>query len=264
MPLAISALLGVIEGLTEFLPVSSTFHLLAAAKVLGLSDTAYQQAFEVIIQGGAILAVLFLYTKAILSDRRLLLRLTLSFIPTVVIGFALYKVIKGVFFVTPWLTLGTFLVVGLIFLWVERRVQRGELRLTRDLHTLSYQDALLIGLAQALAVVPGVSRAGSVIVAMMHLGYTREESARYTFMLSLPTILAASLYDAYKSRAALLASRTEGLSLLVGLGVAFVVALAVSTWFVEYLKKHDLKIFAYYRFLLGALYALFLITVARS
>ena len=263
MSLAISALLGVIEGLTEFLPVSSTFHLLAAAKVLGLPDTAYQQAFEVIIQGGAILAVLFLYTKAILSDRRLL-RLTLSCIPTVVVGFALYKVIKGVFFVTPWLTLGTFLIVGLIFLWVERRVQRGELRLTRDLHTVSYQDALLIGLAQALAVVPGVSRAGSVIVAMMHLGYTREESARYTFMLSLPTILEASLYDAYKSRAALLASRTEGLSLLVGLGVAFVVALAVSTWFVEYLKKHDLKIFAYYRFLVGALYALFLITVARS
>jgi undecaprenyl-diphosphatase len=264
MTAATASILGIIEGLTEFLPVSSTFHLIMTTTVLGLAATPYQQAFEVIIQGGAILAVLFLYTRAILTNRALMLRLAASFLPTMVVGFALYKVIKGVFFVSPYLTLMTFVVVGLLFLWAERQVATGRYRLVRSLDTLTFRDALWIGLAQAIAVIPGVSRSGAVIVAMMRLGYTRESSARYTFMLSLPTILAASLYDAYKSRAAILGSTAELGHLGLGSLVSFAVALAVSVWFIRYLKSHDLKIFAYYRFAVALVYSLYLLIVARS
>ncbi|MEO6508885.1 MAG: undecaprenyl-diphosphate phosphatase, partial [Patescibacteria group bacterium] len=187
-----SIILGVVEGITEFLPISSTFHLIFASKLLDIPQNDFLKLFEVVIQGGAILSVVILYIKELLSDRELLKKVIVSFLPTATIGFVLYKVIKNVFFEADLLMLAVFLIVGIIFIVVEKSHRNQAL--TQPIDKLTYKDAFIIGLVQALAVIPGVSRAGSVILAMIFLGYNRPNAAKYSFMLSIPTILAASGY----------------------------------------------------------------------
>jgi undecaprenyl-diphosphatase len=243
-----SIILGVVEGLTEFLPISSTFHLIVTTQILGLPSSDFVKMFEVVIQGGAISALLFIYTKTLLSDLKLSLKVALSFIPTAVVGAALYSVIKVLFFGSNALILSAFVLVGIIFLITEYLVKHKRLILTKSLADLSYKEALGVGFAQSLAVIPGVSRAGSVIVAMMGMGYKRDEAARYTFLLSLPTILAASLLDVYKNRDLLAGLGNEKIVLATGFITAFIVAYVVVKWLLAYLKSHTLEIFAWYRF----------------
>lgn len=251
-----SIILGIIEGLTEFLPVSSTFHLIVTSQLLSLTDSDFLKMFEVVIQGGAICALLFIYAKTLWLDRELSLKVGLSFIPTAIVGALLYKMIKGIFFGSNNLMLAAFVGVGLIFLIIERLVKQKKLVLTKSLANLSYAQALSIGLAQSLAVVPGVSRAGSVIVAMMGMGYKRDEAAKYTFLLSLPTILAAAALDLFKNRTLLTGLGNEKTVLAVGFVTAFIVAYLVVRWLLGYLKSHTLEIFAWYRLALGLLLAL--------
>lgn len=245
MDLLQAAILGVLEGVTEFLPISSTFHLIWASRFLGIPETDFVKLFEVVIQSGAVLAVLALYVRTLLTDRALVARLLASFVPTAIIGFLLYKLIKTVFFEDLWLQLAVFLVVGVLFIVLERG-WAGRV-LTKTAAELSYRDAALVGVAQALAVVPGVSRAGAVIVALMLLGVRRDDAARYSFLLALPTIVAAGAYDLYESRQALAAGSSALLPLVVGSVVAFVSALVVIRWFVRYLQTHTLVPFGVYR-----------------
>jgi undecaprenyl-diphosphatase len=251
-----SLILGAVEGLTEFLPISSTFHLIVTSQLLGLADSEFVKMFEVVIQGGAICALLFIYTKTLLADRDLTFKVALSFIPTAIVGALLYKVIKGIFFDSNTLILAAFVAVGVMFLFIERLVKQKRLVLTHSLSSLSYKQAIGIGLAQSFAVIPGVSRAGSVMVAMMGMGYKRDEAAKYTFLLSLPTILAAAALDVFKNRALLSGLGNEKTLLIIGFVTAFLVAYLVVRWLLEYLKSHTLEIFAWYRIALAVVLTL--------
>lgn len=243
--------LGLIEGITEFLPVSSTFHLIWTSWFLQLQQTDFVKLFEVFIQGGAILAVVFLYTKEILNNRQLFVKLLLSFIPTAVVGFLLYKVIKGVFFERIEVITLAFIIVGIIFLVVEYFIQKGKIKVGKNVSKLSYKEAVLVGVIQSLAVLPGVSRAGSVILGMMFLGYKRDESAKYSFMLSIPTILAASVYDLYKMRDIAFQSGDQIGILLIGFVAAFISAFFVIKWLIQYLQNNSLVLFGWYRIVVG-------------
>lgn len=247
-----SLILGIVEGLTEFLPISSTFHLIITSKILGLFSTDFLKLYEVVIQSGAIFALLFIYTKTLLSDKKLFLNVIYSFIPTAVVGFILHKIIKTIFFESNWLMLTVFIGVGVIFLALEKYLRTRPYQLISSCGTISPSHALIIGLAQSFSVIPGVSRAGSVIVAMMLLGYKRDEAAKYTFLLSLPTIFAATALDLFQGRQLL--SSLSGSWALIGVGffTSLFVAYIVVKWLTKYLATHTLEIFGWYRLIVAA------------
>ncbi len=246
-----SAILGIIEGATEYLPISSTFHLIQAARFLAIPASDFQKAYEVIIQSGAILAVVFLYFSTIVSDKALVKKILISFVPTAIVGLALYKVIKNFFFENTLLQIGVFILVGIIFILWERGQKRGQL--FKTLTALSWRQAVLVGLAQALAVVPGVSRSGAVILTLMFLRVRRDEAAKYSFLLAIPTLAAASGLDFYKSWPALTGNLDRIGYLAIGFVAAFFSALVVVKWFIQYLSRHDLTAFGWYRLILGGI-----------
>jgi undecaprenyl-diphosphatase len=254
-------ILGIVEGLTEFLPVSSTFHLIFSSKLLGLPSSDFLKLFEVFIQSGAIFALVFIYTRTLLTNKKLFMNVVYAFIPTAIVGTVLYKVIKGIFFEADWLMLGVFMLVGILFILLEKYLKNHHITLTKNCDHLTTRDSLIIGTSQALSVVPGVSRAGSVIVAMMMMGYKREEAAKFTFLLSLPTIFAASAMDLYQSRE-LLTGMSGGWGLLAtGSLIALIVAYIVVKWFTTYLANHTLEIFGWYRLVVGSLIILSMVVL---
>jgi undecaprenyl-diphosphatase len=251
MTLLHATLLGIIEGLTEFLPISSTAHMIMGSRLMGLQQTEFLKFFEVFIQIGAIFAVVFLYFKQFFNIK-LIKQLLFSFVPTAIIGFLLYKVIKTIFFESNVLIAVSLIVIGVVFIIVERM----KLKEHKSITQMSLATAVLIGLAQALAVVPGVSRAGIVILAMMLLGFKRDEAAQYSFMLALPTLAAAAALDVIKMRSTRL-SINEIEMVAVGTIVAFVVAYFSMKWFVAFLQKKKLTGFGFYRIGVGIISLLF-------
>lgn len=240
--------LGIVEGLTEFLPISSTAHLIIVARVINISQSEYWKFFEVFIQSGAILAVGVMFFKS-LTDYKLLMKLATSFFPTAIVGFALYKVIKTVFFESTDIIAFMLIAVGVVFLLVEWAIDRKKIQLVKNIDLLTWRDAIIIGLAQSVAVVPGVSRAGAVIVIMLLLGYRRKSAALYSFLLAIPTILAATGYDLLKTDTSVVFSNI-GIS-VVGFVVAFITAYIVVRWFIGYIQNNTLVSFAWYRIVLG-------------
>ncbi len=246
-----AAILGVVEGLTEFLPISSTAHLIISAKLLRLPQTDFMKFFEVFIQSGAILAVVILYFQYILKHKALIKQIILSFIPTAVIGFFLYKMIKNVFFSSNMLIIDAIFVVGLLFIILEYLISKKKIILKHSLSSMTPIQAIVTGFVQALAVIPGVSRSGIVMFYLMSQGYRRDEAATYSFLLAVPTILAASAYDLLKMRS-LIGSSVQYLPLLlVGLVTSFIVAYIVMKWFIGYLKQNSLFSFGIYRIALA-------------
>jgi undecaprenyl-diphosphatase len=246
-----SAVLGVVEGLTEFLPVSSTAHLIIASKLLRLPQTDFMKFFEVFIQSGAILAVVILYFQYILKHKALIKQIFISFVPTAVIGFFLYTIIKNVFFLSGTLIIDAILVVGLLFIILEYFISKKRIVLRRFLSSMTPLQAVLAGFVQALAVVPGVSRSGIVMVYLMSQGFRRDEAATYSFLLAAPTILTASMYDLFKMRS-LVGSSIQYLPLLlVGFMTSFFVAYAGMKWFIGYLRQNSLVSFGIYRIMLA-------------
>lgn len=244
--------LGVIEGLTEFLPISSTFHLIFAGQLLGIPQTEFLKTFEVFIQAGAILAVLFLYGKELWQDKELTKKVVVSFIPTAVVGYVLHSIIKRIFFETNWLMVAAFIIFGLIFIGYEWWLSKHPTFLSKSIKNLTWQQAILIGLGQAVAVLPGVSRAGAVMLSMMFLKVKREEAAKYSFLLALPTICAAAVLDLIKLRDTISISSNQILSLSLGSLAAFATAFFVLKWFITYLQKNTLTQFGIYRLIAGA------------
>ncbi len=242
-------ILGLVEGLTEFLPVSSTFHLIFASQLMQLESSDFLKFFEVFIQAGAILAVLFLYGKELLVNRRLQIALILSFIPTAVVGFLLHSVIKNVFFENNILMLSAFFLLGVIFIFFEKLHQSK----TNNLDQLQWWQALLVGTAQALAVIPGVSRSGAVILCMLLLGHNRATAAKYSFLLALPTICSAAALDLWKMQGQIGFARGEVTVLIIGSITAFIASLVILRWFINFLSKHSLAAFGYYRLIFGSL-----------
>ena len=242
-----SIILGLVEGVTEFLPISSTAHLIISSKFLNIPTTEFQKFFEVFIQSGAILAVVFVYWKTIFKNRNLMINVILSFIPTAIVGFLLHKIIKGVFFESFTLIAASLFVVGLFFIIFEFLLKRKIIKTDKKIIQMTILQALLIGIGQSLAVVPGVSRAGAVILTMMLLGFDREESALYSFVLAVPTLFAASAFDFIKTDPQLVFSGSNPIFLFVGLIMAFFSALFAIKWFVKFLQKNSLSYFGVYR-----------------
>lgn len=250
-------ILGIVEGLTEFLPISSTFHLLFAGKLLHLEQTAFSNFFDVFIQGAAMIPVVIVFGKEWFRDRALLMKVGAAFVPTAIVGFVLHKVIKEVLFTNNALMLAAFAGVGLLFIVVEWLIHTGKIKVTKSLAELTIAQAAMVGLWQATAVLPGVSRAGAVMIGLLLMGYRHDEAAKFSFMLAVPTILAAAGYDFLKMRGELGLLSTDALiPLAMGCAAAFFSSLLIVRWFIEYLKKHSLAEFGWYRIVAAGVLAL--------
>ena len=251
-----AAILGVVEGLTEFLPVSSTGHLIVAASLLDFND-ARGKLFEIVIQSGAILAVVWEFRARITSvlagvtrdaaARRLLANIAIAFLPLAVLGLLFGKALKAHLFNAPTVA-AAFIVGGFIILWAERR--NHTIRVT-SVEEMTALDALKVGLAQALALVPGTSRSGATIIGGMLFGLSRQVATEFTFYLAIPTLGLASVYSLYKERA-LLSMDDLGLW-VVGMATAFVSAFACVRWLLRYVATHTFVPFAWYRIAFGLL-----------
>lgn len=244
MNLLNAIILGVVEGLTEFLPISSTAHLILTNKLLNIPQTDFASFFDVVIQSGAILAIIFLYFQYVLKNKDLWGKLFVSFLPTAVVGLIFQKIIKKYFFNSIDLIIGAMFLVGVFFIVFE--VFFGNKNLKKNILKMSFFEAFLIGLGQSLAVIPGVSRAGAVILTMMILGYKRDESAIYSFLLAVPTIFAASGLEIIKSDFNFFTGSNLQI-LMIGFFVSFITALLVVKWFLNFLKTKTLIIFGIYR-----------------
>lgn len=244
-------LLAIVEGITEFLPISSTGHLILVSHALGIQETDFVKSFEIIIQLGAILAVVVLYFKTLLYKRDYWPKLLVAFLPTAVVGFTLYPLIKHVLLDNAYITLFSLLLGGIALIVVEKFHTEKETH-TTNLSHLTYQQAVLIGCFQAISVVPGVSRAAATIVGGLIVGVKRTAAVEFSFLLAIPTMVAASGLDLVKSHSHFTSS--EYTTLLVGFLGAFVVALIAIKFFLQIIRKHDFVPFGVYRIVLAIIY----------
>ena len=258
LPLLVkAALLGIVEGLTEFLPISSTGHLILAGSLLGFSDDK-AKVFDVAIQTGAMLAVVWFYRERILatvaglgSDRRaqrFALNVLIAFLPAAILGVTFGKAIKEHLFKPVPVALA-FIVGGFIILWVERTQARRAARID-SVDDLSAMDALKLGLAQAFALVPGTSRSGATIMGGMLFGLSRRTATEFSFFLAIPTLIGAGVYDSWKYRA--LVSAADLPLFAVGLALSFLSALVCVRWLIRFVASHTFVAFAWYRIVFGA------------
>jgi len=247
-------ILGVVEGLTEFLPVSSTGHLILAGDLLGFNDER-GKLFEIVIQCGAILAVCWEFRSKIAKvvgglgsepeAQRFALNLVIAFIPAAVLGLAFGKAIKAQLFQPVPVALA-FIVGGFIILWAEKREHTVRIR---EVEELRWLDALKLGFAQAFALIPGTSRSGATIIGGLLFGLSRKAATEFSFFLAIPTLFAASAYQLYKERALL--SLDDWGMWTVGFFAAFVSAFLCVRWLLRYISHHDFTPFAWYRIAFG-------------
>jgi undecaprenyl-diphosphatase len=238
-------LLGIVEGLTEFLPVSSTGHLILVGDLIGFND-AKAKVFEIVIQTGAMLAIVWEYRARFMRiDWQLYRNLAIAFMPAALIGLAFEHAIKAALFKAVPVALA-FIAGALVILWAERRDHR--VRVAR-VDQMTWLDALKVGFAQAFALIPGTSRSGATIIGGMLFGLSRPAATEFSFFLAVPTLVAAGGYDFIKHRA-LFSSTDLGL-FSVGLMAAFVAAIACVRWLIRYVASHDFKPFAWYRIAFG-------------
>jgi undecaprenyl-diphosphatase len=240
-------ILGIVEGLTEFLPVSSTGHLILASDLLGATDERWK-VFNIVIQTGAMLAVVWEYRARFFRvDFALYRNLVVAFIPAAVLGLAFSKYIKAYLFHAVPVALA-FIVGGCIILAVDRGERPHRVTSTRD---MTWLDALKVGIAQCFALIPGTSRSGATIIGGMLFGLSRRAATEFSFFLAVPTLIAAGGYDLLKNRALL--SAHDAPIFGVGLAVAFVSAFVVIRWLIRYVATHDFRPFAWYRIGFGLL-----------
>jgi undecaprenyl-diphosphatase len=250
-------IMGTVEGLTEFLPISSTGHLILAGDLLKFLEKDQRDLFEVFIQLGAILAVVWEYRHKLIHvltglrgdavARGLFLNVMIAFVPAAVLGVILGDAIKARLF-APIPVAIAFIAGGLVILWAERRLHVVRVA---EAEGMSRMDALKVGLAQCLALVPGTSRAGASIIGGLLFGLSRKAATEFSFFLAIPTLGAASLYDLYKHRS-LLDAHLTGL-LIAGFVMSFVCALLAVRALLRYISRHDFTVFAWYRIAFGAL-----------
>ena len=254
--LAKAAVMGIVEGLTEFLPVSSTGHLILAGSLLGFDD-ARAKVFDIAIQTGAILAVIIVYWAKIRDTlvalptqrqaQRFALNVLVGFLPAAVIGLIAYKTIKAHLF-NPGVVATAFIVGALIILWVERRQNVAPPRI-ESVDDMTLMDALKVGFVQCLGMIPGTSRSGATIIGGMLLGLSRKAATDFSFFLAIPTLVGAAVYSLYKERALLSAADVPLFG--VGLLFSFVSAWICVRWLLRYISTHSFVPFAWYRIAFG-------------
>ncbi|MEO5606952.1 MAG: undecaprenyl-diphosphate phosphatase [Polaromonas sp.] len=253
-----AAIMGIVEGLTEFLPISSTGHLILAGSLLGFDDDK-AKVFDIAIQTGAIFAVILVYWQKIRDTvvslpndkqaQQFALNVLIAFIPAVVLGLLFGKAIKAHLF-TPVVVASTFIIGGFIILWAEKRQQRNPA--TARIHAveeMTSMDALKVGLVQCLAMIPGTSRSGATIIGGMLLGLSRKAAIDFSFYLAIPTLIGAGAYSLYKDRALL--SMADVPLFAVGLLFSFISAWLCIRWLLRYIATHSFVMFAWYRIAFG-------------
>src|SRR5450830_1314129 len=250
--------MGLVEGLTEFLPISSTGHLILAGTLLGFDDEV-GKVFDIAIQTGAIFAVILVYWQKIRDTlvslptekqaQRFSLNVLIAFLPAVVLGLLFGKAIKAHLF-TPVVVASTFIIGGFVILWAERR-QKNNPALARihDVESMTPMDAIKVGLAQCLAMIPGTSRSGATIIGGMLLGLSRKAATDFSFYLAIPTLIGAGVYSLFKERALL--SMADLPLFGVGLLFSFVSAWLCVRWLLRYISTHSFVAFAWYRIAFG-------------
>jgi undecaprenyl-diphosphatase len=251
-------IMGIVEGLTEFLPISSTGHLILAGSLLNFTGEKVK-VFEIVIQAGAMLAVCWEYRVRIarvildfkhqIAARRFVVNLMIAFLPAVILGLVFGKAIK-VYLFKPIPVALAFIVGAFVIIIVERRQRRVMYSRVDTVEDMSAADALKVGLAQCLALIPGTSRSGATIIGAMAFGLSRRASTEFSFFLAIPTLFGATVYSLYKERALLSAADLPMFS--VGALSAFISAFLCVRWLLRYISSHDFMIFAWYRLVFGA------------
>lgn len=251
MNLLQALILGAIEGFAEFLPISSTAHLTLAARLLHLAESDFLKSFIIIIQFGAVLAIFWLYRRTFIRKWEINKKVLIAFLPTALIGFALYKLIKGFLLGNTTIALWALLIggVGLVAFewWYKRRPAGGQ-----GLERMSTAQAALIGLAQSLAVVPGVSRSAATIVGGLALGLERRAIVEFSFLLAVPTLAAATGYDLYKSASAFSLGQVHLLA--IGFTSAFICALLGVKFLLNYVQRNTFTAFGIYRIIVALIF----------
>lgn len=244
-----AVILGIVEGLSEFLPISSTGHLVLASALLKLKQTESHKVFEVVIQSGAILAVVYIYRQQLVSRLDLLKKLCFAFLPTGILGFLLYKLVKSFF--QPSLVSYTLIAGGIAFIVIER-VLKNRPSFVVDIREISYRQAFTIGLIQSLSMIPGVSRSGATIMGGLLTGLSRKDATEFSFLLALPTLLAATSYDIYKNHA--IFNWGDWQNILIGFITSFIFAVIGIKALLKFVTNHTFIPFGIYRIVVGTLF----------
>ncbi|MEK9200395.1 MAG: undecaprenyl-diphosphate phosphatase [Patescibacteria group bacterium] len=250
MDLLSAFVLAVVEGITEFLPVSSTGHMVLATRLLQIPQTTFVSTFEIGIQLGAILAVVSLYLSRIWGNKKLFLKVGTAFLPTAVVGFVMYPVVKNSLLGNADLTAVMLLLGGIALIIWEKWQRPGKTKIEE----LPWWKCVLIGLGQSVSMIPGVSRAMATIMTGVGMGLSRKEAVEMSFLLAVPTMMAAAGLDIYKSADGI--TNQEWGILIFGFCVAYVVAVVAVKWLVNFVKKSDLSGFGWYRIAVAAVWLL--------
>ncbi len=252
-----SIILGIVEGITEFLPISSTAHLIISANWLKIPETAALKSFLIAVQLGAILSVAVLYVEKLIKEPKLILKIGTAFIPTALIGLAAYKLVKNYLMDSLPLIAFTLIIGGIVLIILERYFAKKTVTPTdndptnnnESLAELSYKKAALIGVFQTLAIVPGVSRSAATIMGGLSLGVSRKNIVEFSFLLALPTMAAATFLDLYKDPPILYGN--EIIVWIIGLVTAFITAIIGINFFLRFIQKNNFQIFGWYRIIIG-------------
>ena len=251
-----SAILSVVEGVTEFLPISSTGHLILASDILKIGQSDFVKSFEIFIQLGAILAIVVMYFKRFVKNFDVWKKVIVAFLPTAIIGFVLFKFIKTYLLGNLYVTLVALLIGGVLLIVLELIYKEKEHHVDK-IEDISLRNAFLIGIFQSVSVIPGVSRSAAAIVSALFLGTKRKTAVEFSFLLAVPTLLAASALDLVKSNFSF--TSNEWMLLLIGFIGSFITALIVVKLFLKFIQTHTFIPFGVYRIVLAVLFYLLLI-----
>ncbi len=254
MNLLDSVILGIVEGITEFLPISSTGHMILVSHLLGLKQTTFEKTFEIAIQLGAILSVISIYRDRLNGNWELWKKLIAAFIPTGILGLLLHSTIENLF--SPFTVSVMLIVWGVIFIVVELLYKEKEHHLERP-EEISYLKAIAVGLFQSLAMVPGTSRSGATIIGGMLLGMKRVAATEFSFLLAIPTMLAATGFELLKNFDSI--DLHGSIIFLVGFITAFISAFFAVKWLLGFIKNHTFIPFGIYRIVVGIVFLLFIL-----
>ncbi len=244
--------MGIVEGLTEFLPISSTAHLIFTGELLRIPASEFLKTFEISIQLGAILAVVIIYSKRVWNNLGLIWKLAAAFIPTSIIGLIFYKIVKNFLMESNLVIAISLLLGGIIIILFENWYSKknvSEIADDNDLNKITYKQAVILGAIQALAIIPGVSRAGATIIGGLAQGIKRKTIVEFSFLLAIPTMLAATALDIYKNPTVF--SGNQLTLWAIGFITSFITAIIGVKFLIKYVQKNDFKIFGWYRIVLG-------------
>lgn len=247
-------LLSIVEGITEFLPISSTGHLILVSKILNIPQTEFVKSFEIFIQLGAICSVIFLYWKTFLKGLKVWKPVVVAFLPTAILGLVFYKIIKTYLLGNSLVTVAALLIGGIILILLEKLYKEKEHHIS-DIENISLKTALFIGLFQSISMIPGVSRAAATILGALFLGTKRKTAVEFSFLLAVPTMLAATGLDLVESNFSF--SLYELSLLAVGFIGSFVVAILAIKFFIRFIQNHTFIPFGVYRIVIAILFLFF-------